>query len=150
MKDMFGADHQEPDAYQEYINSRKWKLIRESKLKETEYKCEKCGVSKYSKKLEVHHLHYQTMGRERMCDLMVLCQECHRLADSERVIETAEIIESHRKAGALNSFLDENSRLYKGFVGWLENRYGWDWEAKRNIAGLKADYKSFLKWIRVL
>lgn len=43
--------------------------------------CEQCGtpVGLFSK-LELHHLHYETEGRERPDDLAAYCRECHKSA----------------------------------------------------------------------
>ena len=38
--------------------------------------CEDCGIDTY--KLQLHHLHYNTKGRERPCDLLALCESCHK------------------------------------------------------------------------
>jgi 5-methylcytosine-specific restriction endonuclease McrA len=37
--------------------------------------CELCGVA--FKILEAHHLHYRTVGRETLWDLLMLCRQCH-------------------------------------------------------------------------
>jgi len=37
-------------------------------------KCELCGNVR---KLEVHHLNYGQLGRERLSNLKVLCKKCH-------------------------------------------------------------------------
>jgi len=63
--------------YKRHIASANWKKTRDQKLAEAHYRCEKCGISKWSKPLEVHHLTYDRLGRERLSDLQVLCAECH-------------------------------------------------------------------------
>lgn len=37
--------------------------------------CENCGLML---PLELHHLHYETVGWERPDDLKALCRDCHR------------------------------------------------------------------------
>ena len=149
MKDLFG-DNIESIDYKSYLNSSKWKAKRDAKLKQAGYKCEKCGVSKYSKKLEVHHKHYQNLGNEKLSDLIVLCKDCHEKADVVRENETREIIEYKRKAGAIDSICDPNSKLRKGFEGWLNNRYGSTGWGMVSPVQLKKDYRSFLHWIKVI
>lgn len=39
--------------------------------------CEGCSARR---PLELHHLHYETEGRETEHDLVAYCRECHRLA----------------------------------------------------------------------
>lgn len=86
MKDLFGLEIAEPtseEEYQAYINSPKWKRIRAQKLEEAGYHCQKCDLSKFSVALEVHHLHYDTLGHEGMEDLKVLCPTCHEAAQQQ-------------------------------------------------------------------
>lgn len=60
--------------YLEYISSKGWKS-KARRLKQKFKKCQKCG---YRNNLTVHHKHYQTLGRERDKDLIVLCWKCHQ------------------------------------------------------------------------
>lgn len=60
--------------YQEYLNSPWWKHRREQAKKNAGYKCERCSAKG---RLEVHHRHYKTLGREKRADLEVLCGSCH-------------------------------------------------------------------------
>ena len=62
--------------YKQYLETKHWKAIRESKLKETGYKCQLC--SKTDIKLHVHHNTYERIGDEDMNDLIVLCESCHK------------------------------------------------------------------------
>jgi DNA-directed RNA polymerase subunit M/transcription elongation factor TFIIS len=62
--------------YNNYLNTKWWKFKRIQKLKSVQFICEKCGSNK---KLNVHHLHYNTLYREKDIDLMVLCDNCHKL-----------------------------------------------------------------------
>jgi hypothetical protein len=95
--------------YAEYISSAKWRRLRDEKIKSTGGLCERCGISKYSVALEVHHLNYKTFKRERFEDLQVLCKKCHELADMER--QTLDDLE--KKAH------QQKSSLYIGFISWL-------------------------------
>jgi hypothetical protein len=60
--------------YVAYIKSRKWKKIRAQRLELDGHCCQRCGSSD---KLEVHHIHYNTLFNERMKDLRTLCYSCH-------------------------------------------------------------------------
>lgn len=106
MRDLFGNEYEEPDEYTTYLASRKWADIRHAKLMQAGYVCERCGLSNYSVDLEVHHLTYARLGRERMTDLQVLCPDCHVGADTERVVQRRE----DKKSGA----------LIKGFQNFLD------------------------------
>jgi len=60
--------------YSGYIKSSAWYAKRDLKMRKSGYKCWWCGTS-YN--LEVHHLTYERLGRERLSDLMVLCHKHH-------------------------------------------------------------------------
>jgi len=62
-----------PDYYT-YIISRAWRARRRQHLNNVGWKCEVCGARKF---LEVHHLTYDRLGREKRKDLQVLCKPCH-------------------------------------------------------------------------
>lgn len=61
--------------YRQYLNSPEWKKLRESFISHKGSKCEKCGSES---NLQVHHLHYKNIFKEKFEDLMVLCKSCHR------------------------------------------------------------------------
>lgn len=63
--------------YKRYIQSDHWKELRETKLMESNGRCQKC---KRTSNLQVHHLTYDRKGCERLSDLMVLCERCHEKA----------------------------------------------------------------------
>lgn len=58
-----------------YYRSRWWAKQRMKALSNSRYKCEICSSTD---NLQVHHLTYETIGRERPEDLQVLCFYCHR------------------------------------------------------------------------
>lgn len=60
--------------YDSYLNSAKWKAKREEAFAFYGRKCQACGAMS---SLHVHHVTYETRGRERMLDLRVLCSFCH-------------------------------------------------------------------------
>lgn len=63
-----------PPNYVHYLNSKHWQHKRKETLKYYGGKCTDCeGVAN----LQVHHLNYDRLGRERMADLQVLCADCH-------------------------------------------------------------------------
>ena len=98
------------EKYVDYISSSKWKRLRDTKIESVGSVCERCGISKFSERLEVHHLHYRTFKQERLEDLQVLCHKCHEFADVERQT----IADLEKKAR------QQSSSLYIGFVRWME------------------------------
>ncbi len=61
-------------AYQAYLDSNKWKALRLRIIKDRGHKCQDCGSTKH---LQVHHLTYDRIFKERDTDLRVVCQDCH-------------------------------------------------------------------------
>ena len=62
-------------SYKEYLLSDWWKWRRKRKLKKAAFHCEKCGSNK---KLQVHHLSYESLWFEKDEHLQVLCNLCHQ------------------------------------------------------------------------
>jgi hypothetical protein len=72
------------EEYDEYMHSRQWRNKARVALAASGEKCKRCGCSKYTRKLEVHHLTYERFKNELPEDLEVLCTRCHEKADVER------------------------------------------------------------------
>lgn len=73
--------------YDVYLRSQRWREFRTAMLELADGTCERCGASEHENRLlvlDVHHLHYQTLGCEVPDDVQVLCRPCHELADDER------------------------------------------------------------------
>lgn len=64
--------------YAEYIRSWEWRWFRETILPARDYQCERCGWPAPEVVLHLHHLHYETLGKETEKDVLVLCEECHK------------------------------------------------------------------------
>lgn len=63
--------------YQEYLKSPEWDEIRKEQLRRAGYRCQVCDARNVP--LHVHHRTYDRRGHERYGDLLVLCENCHRL-----------------------------------------------------------------------
>jgi uncharacterized protein YlaI len=61
--------------YTDYLMTGHWRRAREHAIKLADGKCSICQ-STY--RLNVHHLHYRSLWRERANDVVVLCETCHR------------------------------------------------------------------------
>ena len=64
-----------------YIRTDHWKALRREARKRDGNRCVECGATE---RLEVHHLTYERIGRERLEDVVTLCQPCHAEADRQR------------------------------------------------------------------
>lgn len=60
--------------YCRYLHSKWWKKRKEQALKAANYTCQICGSQV---DLQVHHLNYENLGREKDNDLLVACEVCH-------------------------------------------------------------------------
>jgi len=67
--------------YKFYLTTPHWKAVRMRRLRAAHFQCEECGEHKTI--LDVHHLHYRSLGREKNKDLKVLCRPCHKDAHAK-------------------------------------------------------------------
>lgn len=68
------------EGYENYLKSQHWGKLR-LKVLENHPVCEKCGSDKI---LQIHHKTYDRLGDERLSDLQVLCQECHKKVHNKK------------------------------------------------------------------
>ena len=61
---------------QVYMRSDTWNKLRKSVLKRDNYSCQGCNIEDVS--LEVHHITYKRLYKERKSDLVSLCRNCHQ------------------------------------------------------------------------
>jgi cytochrome c len=68
--------------YQTYLLSEHWNQFRLKVLADRK-ECEECGINYrkavrlYKQGLNVHHLTYERIGKEKKADVKVLCYGCH-------------------------------------------------------------------------
>jgi len=87
MKDLLGENVPEPtqeEQYRAYLASPAWRKRRDAAIARAGGNCERCGISRYTRRLEVHHKTYDRFGAEPPEDLIVLCEPCHKPAEAER------------------------------------------------------------------
>lgn len=63
-----------PMLYRDYLRSEHWQKKRKDALHYFGYRCE-CGAENV--RLNVHHIHYESLWKEKLEDLRVLCEQCH-------------------------------------------------------------------------
>lgn len=84
----FGMPHQakgrQTAEYQRYLQTAEWAQKRADFIWQAKGRCLRCGAME---RLQVHHLHYETLGDEDFSDVEVLCPACHQGADRERVMD---------------------------------------------------------------
>lgn len=74
------------EEYQRYLASREWALLRERVRKRCASVCERC---KRNPMEAVHHLTYARIGRERLEDLMAICNPCHAFESGKSDVDPA-------------------------------------------------------------
>lgn len=119
--------------YYEYIGSSEWKAKRQERLQIDDYQCVVC---KSTDGLQVHHLHYETLGNEdARFDLITVCQRCHHWFDAierysryERRVHVPNVIvqeipeRQNVKHGMENSILPVDLSLSDDRSQWADSR----------------------------
>jgi 5-methylcytosine-specific restriction endonuclease McrA len=67
--------------YDAYLRTPHWRAVRRMAFRHHGRACAHCGDTHG---LQVHHRHYDTLGREGPGDLEVVCTFCHEIADFAR------------------------------------------------------------------
>jgi 5-methylcytosine-specific restriction endonuclease McrA len=62
--------------YNQYIKGPRWAAKREAWFNAFGKYCRACGTA-YGP-IQLHHMTYDRLGRERMSDLVALCANCHK------------------------------------------------------------------------
>lgn len=105
--------------YDKYLQSQEWHNKRKYAIYKAGHRCQKCGRS--PKILQVHHKHYDTLYRERLEDIEVLCVPCHRMADGDREYCSAFETWAYKVYGEYWYDYDEE-RLREEFDDWLKEK----------------------------
>ena len=64
--------------YKEYIREHpRWKKVRRARFEFDEGRCVICHRDLTGEPYQTHHLSYQRLGRERLRDVITLCDSCH-------------------------------------------------------------------------
>lgn len=74
--------------YHAYIASPEW-TAKADQMRATRPRgdCERCLRRPLGGPLQVHHLHYRTLGDESPRDLVVVCGPCHEGAHADPVVQ---------------------------------------------------------------
>lgn len=63
--------------YYSYLESRHWKTKKEEFLNSKYYNGKCCRCKQKKKFMNIHHLHYDSVGNESLTDLVAICVACH-------------------------------------------------------------------------
>jgi 5-methylcytosine-specific restriction endonuclease McrA len=83
---MFRGRNDFPDRYHQRTSSAQWKILKRKVIEQRRNRCERCG--QVSASLELHHVHYRSLGSEQPEDVELLCPACHTGPDEARVAKS--------------------------------------------------------------
>lgn len=119
--------------YTEYLQSSQWQTKRKQKAEEQNYTCQICH-KRIDKGFHIHHKTYRRFKKERLTDLMFLCEDCH-----EQVHKTQKkgkrrryMVNAHknscRHCGGVTFYLKKKwllSRKYGVYCKRCNKLFGW-------------------------
>ena len=102
---MCGRSHLNSE-YFAYLQSPGWKQIRAQRLSLSGGRCEVC---KTTKRLDVHHLTYARIFKEKLGDLIVLCRDHH--TEAEAIIASGRLTRTgtHLRAKTLRALIPKRT-----------------------------------------
>jgi len=114
--------------YEKRIRSAQWRNMKADLIRLRGDKCERCSLRK---PLELHHRTYERLGRELMSDLLLLCSNCHKIADEERAAE------GHARSAAA---------LYEaGLDTYATKKYGEEWWSSYDRDCIEEEFDRWLE-----
>ncbi|MFZ5773514.1 MAG: HNH endonuclease [Thermodesulfobacteriota bacterium] len=105
--------------YYQYMRSEEWQNKRKYAIFKAEYRCEDCH--KKNVPLQVHHKHYDSLFREHLEDVVVLCKRCHDNADYLRAYNSSYLTFAQKIHGD-DWYLYDDENLQEEFDEWLERK----------------------------
>jgi len=93
-----------PERYAKHLKSQYWAELKRKVAKRRGKACERCKNADCP--LDLHHMHYQTFGKERQKDVQLLCRECHAIEDKSR--------KQRGDARRIKALLDRNDQWWSG------------------------------------
>ena len=93
-------------SYRSYLMSSHWQDVRRrfyaSKLVYRVNGQPCCDACRRMRKLSLHHRTYARLGQERLNDLMLVCDECHKMIHDRPMVDlwrTSKLIVQHKLMG---------------------------------------------------
>lgn len=103
--------------YQEYINSKEWKLKRDEFKERFGNQCAMCDSGK---NLAIHHLNYDNVGNETINDVVCLCKGCHFDAHKGRLTIWKFTREEREHFNQVQHIVCDNPEMSYLFLGTYE------------------------------
>jgi len=73
--EIFGNIHMSQKQKQQHLGSDYWHQLKQKRTKIASGICERCGSAE---NLELHHIHYLSLGSEDIDDVRLVCRDCHQ------------------------------------------------------------------------
>lgn len=91
------------DRYREVLHSQRWKDLKQFIGEIHGWQCEGCERTPDTVRLELHHLHYRTLGQEQPNDVRLFCRDCHR-TEHATVLVLRRVLEANFTPRALQPY----------------------------------------------
>lgn len=127
-----------------YLKSDHWKLLRLEKLLRCKEKCSVCRVQ--SKNNDVHHIFYKNLENVQMCDLKVLCRQCHEIV--HQVLENYPEVRRPKSPRLVWLLLRKKIKVQQGMDGKIFNAVMKNHSKKENL--MEKECRDAFKQARVL
>lgn len=98
--------------YQERVQSPEWRVFKMGILSKRGPTCEGCASTR--RRVDLHHLHYRTLGKERECDVILLCRRCHDERHGLTLPSTRRRLSKRRTADATQNLPSVGTGLRAG------------------------------------
>jgi hypothetical protein len=99
------------------LRSDYWRQLKQKVAKRRGNKCEQCKSSALH--LDLHHKHYETFGRERQKDVLLLCRQCHQEKDVERKRHGDALRAWYRLCGEFGGVVNDADYRMLEEIGWI-------------------------------
>jgi hypothetical protein len=76
------------DRYHAHLASDYWHALRRKALRRDNWLCQGCLEAAAE---HIHHLTYERLGRELLCDVVSLCIDCHQICHPHRDLRGREL-----------------------------------------------------------
>lgn len=109
------ATKKQRDKYKRYLNSAKWRDIRQKVIARDKSTCQKCGKKAKVGGLQhfdVHHKNYKYIFREeeKLSCLTLLCRSCHTEVEKSKKVKKI-----NNTITAVDSFANKTNMFINGF-----------------------------------
>lgn len=149
-KIIYCKDTNETVTGEQYLNSKHWRILRKKIYDKYNGKCKKCHKTFDSQHMNVHHLTYKRIGKEKESDLVLLCEKCHSKIHDEK--NKKKIVSEYTVLK--NQLKSEDMRIYEIYLllkttdlDWnsISHRYNVPLSTISQIASKKGKYGQIIR-----